>query len=536
MTIYVEYFESIFNQEKNEQRALKDIINIISTEQLLPSITAIRETNDKDIQDKKKQALWNFRPAVISKISNEPNGIVHLDIDTKDNIGVNFVELKNMIKTLPQCVFVYESPRMGLKIGILTDLKKDFKESDESISERYKQAYDLVVKHLSTQLTINFKFDDGVRKLSANCNLSCDADAYFNQSAQALKVNELCQYHDVIYNNEYITSDISEVLDLLAKIPRNLGYNDRLPINFSVLNMLGKQGINILLSHWDKTDKKKLKSDIKSILNKNNKFGDIRLLQSKVNQYNPTPTTGKARKKLKPALISNPFLQLKTIQEGKEQMQNVISEFFNKKQSTFLAVTTGAGKTEYVMDYLVNELSNEKNVLLLVPTHDLAEEICNGINTRDYVPVKHNQFNSTKAIHLFGREKLCKSELLESFTELNISIPTQHCSRECTLRENCQYLKQFNEKRTSNIIIMTHNEWFNKDSAWSNGYTESETIYTPASDVSWKPDYIIIDENIISFTDKFKDNGKNFDSIKHIIGSCMQGIDLIDAIEIHKKT
>ena len=122
MTIYVEYFESIFNQEKNEQRPLQDIINIIRTEQLLPSITAIRETSDKEIQDKIKKTLWNFRPAVISKVSNDSNGIIHLDIDTKDNIGVNFIELKNIIKTLPQCVFVYESPRFGLKIGILTDL------------------------------------------------------------------------------------------------------------------------------------------------------------------------------------------------------------------------------------------------------------------------------------------------------------------------------------------------------------------------------------------------------------------------------
>lgn len=92
---------------------------------------------------------------------------------------------------------------------------------------------------------------------------------------------------------------------------------------------------------------------------------------------------------------------------------------------------------------------------------------------------------------------------------------------------------------------MTHSEWSNQQSAWFSGrnddfsgrYDDYEShkdipdIF-PKKKGSWKPDYIIIDENIINvdLPNKKSDSGEKHPSIKQIISDVMAGKSLGDAV------
>ena len=54
-----------------------------------------------------------------------PTGIIQFDIDLQGNEDTDFDDLKQMVITVPECIYALRSPSGGLKFGILTDFQQN---------------------------------------------------------------------------------------------------------------------------------------------------------------------------------------------------------------------------------------------------------------------------------------------------------------------------------------------------------------------------------------------------------------------------
>ena len=535
----VEYFESVLKQNDCTTIDIEDVIKYMQDDKSKAFKEEILNAKSDHEQKELKKKLQAFRPCVELKSECFPNGIVYFDIDTKENIGTNFEKLRTEIQALPEVYFVYESPRNGLKIGLHTDFNRDEGEETTDVSERYKIAYDICEDYMHEAIGGEINFDANVRYLTAISSLSYDANPYLNHDCGKLNINE--ESRATYINTQELDkkkarnltgslefNDIrDEVEMLLSKIPTKLGFIERRRVNFHVLNLLGDVGVHMLFNHWNKEDKKELKKQLYSQL-KSASYGDINKLRSIAYGYDKTPT-GKARKNLQPKEIQNPFPERYSVEDGMKIVEDKIEQFFKNKTSTFISSSTGSWKTRVVIDYIANKLSFDIKILILVPRHDLGEEM-----EKKFAALNRHPMGGMTVTHLYGRDKLCDDKnTLNKLKKYSASVPFAYCSNECPFRHNCEYLKQFNKTSIANVVIMTHAEYQNKESVWFNGYHEDRIgKFLDPKNNSWKPDYLVIDENILQY-ECYEDNGSYYESVKKIIASCVLGKTLEQAIKDH---
>lgn len=118
--IYVEFFDSISTQSNCEKKLLEEIIQSIQGNEYIEIVTKIRDSQKREKSDLKTR-LPAFRPTLSSKTDLTLTGIIQFDLDSKDNVEVDFPTLKKSIISLPECIYAYTSPSNGLKFGIKTD-------------------------------------------------------------------------------------------------------------------------------------------------------------------------------------------------------------------------------------------------------------------------------------------------------------------------------------------------------------------------------------------------------------------------------
>ncbi|WP_082079401.1 BT4734/BF3469 family protein [Cupriavidus basilensis] len=546
-TIYTTAAPSVRPATVPELQSIEAIIHSVRDGSHKKTVNRIRDTKD---DTKRKQLKLDTLPVFYPTVrlgpncrldeDSEPTGIVQFDIDKKDNPGIDIAALRTKLTEHPACVYAFMSPSGGLKFGILTDFARASDEAIDITKQRFKVAYRMCLQAIQQHCgRLRFGDDPAVARLRQSCFLSHDPDAFFRADCTPVALNDQCHVSPPPPITETM-ADITSVQLVLDHIRDDLDYDARFQVNACVLFMLGRSGIPMLMGHW-KTDQEKLARDLEDCL-RGAKFGSLYLLQSYATKYGSyRPSTGGAvRRKVQPVPCDYPLTPLSTPAEATAELQAIIREFVTGKSSHFVNVTAGAGKTRTVLEALSREVSHSAKVLVLVPTHMLADDIVGTYKEIRAADVANadtlrGKVQRSTVVKFHSRKALCENHDARTTLEENgVSIPVQYCLSQCTFRGECQYTEQFNTM--ANIRVMTHNEWFNEQSAWFNGsrLTNNGSVEPNRDCAPWVPDYIVIDEDILKLGGVLTEAASaRLPSVGLIIASVNAGSTLHDAVWQH---
>jgi len=533
MNIYTSHLDRV-GQQVPETRNLADIIKLVTSGECKESVQKIREADEDTSNKLKRKLLPLFFPTVQIFNKNSladdsvPTGIVQFDIDTKDNPDLNFDQLKAVVRNIPETIYAFESPREGLKFGILTDFKKNHDEDICSLKNRYKQAYRRSLEYVQKFITV--EYDEHMVNLKYACFLSWDQDAYHNPDCSVLTINYQCIYKppQIIAASEQDVST-EQIEQLLKFIPRDFKWGERQTINYAVFSCIGRAGISILFNHWTTSDRDKLARNLESQY-QSMKYGSYGHLVEVAKQHGYKPTTGKSRKTLLPTPCDFKFESLVPYDEGMAKLDQHLQSFFETGKSTLINVSTGAGKTEAVIQFLKNlpkrnnrKRHNRKRVLVLVKSHKQAEEYKQRLVTKVDLNDKAVRVN-----HIQGKKTVCqrKKAYLDPYYDAGVQPPIEACTKICDMFNTCPYIGQFDDMLT-NIRVMTHSELVNTPSAWLYG-----SKFSNPRKGGWKPDYIIVDEDWLTkkeYEETYDDT--KYQSIRDIIHLSGDGVSLSSSVD-----
>ena len=522
----------------------EEVIASISSEKYASEIQHIREVQETEKQSLKQELLPAFFPTVHLGNDNKlddfssPTGIIQFDIELKDNPECDFISLRKEIQSFKETYYLFNSPSGGLKFGILTDFNKHDDEDLESVKERYKLAYSLTKDSFTNQLKC--QFDDSVGNLKWACYLSSDKEAYFNPHSLKYIVDSKCIYSPPNFSISMTFQPLygKQVEDLLNYVPKDYRYTQRLPVNFAVMSEIGRAAVPLLYSHWTTVSRKKLMDDLESqcrLVEQGKISGNIGVLVNiaKQNGWIP-PKTGKQRKQLQPQQTDFKLNPLLSPEEAEKYLIDIINAFFVDKKSRFINFSTGAGKT-YTLIKVLEQLGLFKKILLLVKTHELAEEIKEKFSevrrerTKNLSDIERLKDTGKKIkVALFrGRNELCEYETKNNeYKKAGIPMPADQCS-DCWSDADCRYIEQFN-RPLQNVRIMTHNEYFNQPSKYFSGTDASGKPRKRG----WVPEFIIIDENVFEKEQDFiETSSSRLKSIRMIIHAVFNGENLKVAVK-----
>ena len=526
--------------------SFEDVINKIKSEELSGIVNKIRNETDKRKRTELKNNLPAFFPTVF--LNNEKNllndnskatGIIQFDVDTQDNISLDFDLFRSAISGLKETFYIFKSPSNGLKFAIKTDFNRHTDEDIESFKARFKIAYEKVKSYIE-EATINFNvdYDKSVGNIKWLCYLSHDKDIYFNQDCHAFKVDPLCVYEkkEIRLSTEQV-EDKGQVLDILSNISRDLDYPDRFKVNSVVIDALGYEALSVLESHWTTKSRDKLRKDIEGQIKQSGKENFKANLGTLVNYAKANgwkAITGSARNKLQTKETTLTLPDLLGPEEASLKLKEIIEDFFKNKKSRFINFSTGAGKT-YTMLQILEDIGWHTRIIYLVKSHELAEEIKNTFNLikkeRSTIRTFKEKHSGRSSInHLKGRAELCENDAV-----IKSLVPAWFChsdvnreiseSDTCIYQADCRYTAQFNN--LGSIRVMTHNEYVNAQGKYFNGVD----AYGEVRKSKWVPEYLIIDEDIFTVEEDFKEGvGSRFKVISKILIDVQSGVDLRDAI------
>lgn len=516
MSIYVSAIAN-YSDPVPESFSLEHIIDTIRGDLHRDLVLDIRAATSKAEVTELKKGLSQFFPTVElfdhNRLAADSNitGIVQFDIDVQDNTRTDFNRMKQRVMTIPETIYAFKSPSGGLKFGILTDFIKYPDDSLQALKVRYQQAYTLAQRHVGQFVTL--EYDTSMEAPKFPCYLSWDTQAYYNGDCAVLTVNDQCTYETPAYSETVQDVSAEQIEALLAYIPTGLSYAERLPINFAVLGAIGSAGIPLLFNHWATDSRDKLLGDLNAQRDRV-EYGNVGHLVNVAKQHGYQPITGRARRKLTAIPTDVQFDPLLPVGAGMALLQAKVQHFFDTGTDTFLNISTGAGKTEAILPYLRNPPPG-KRILVLVPTHDLADEIKQRIGKR--------------VNHIKGKFELCEfPSLIQTYQEAGVAMPAKQCMNDyCLYAGECRYIRQFDDFH-ARVRIMTHDEFVNAPPAWLYGSKGN----MPRQG-GWKPDYVVIDENWIDKTDFVETLETDYPSIRNIINDLLNGDDLINAVERH---
>jgi len=537
--------ENVFSTT-SAHRSLDEIINDIKFEKYKAQIEAIRNAES----DADKKSLKNDLPVfmisarldaganAMSKSDHvSATGIVQFDIDEYDEAQSRLII--EQLKTRSSVLYAFLSPSSGVKFGVMTDFSCDDK---AIISRKFKYAYEIVKHELADILEKIQNVDAAASSIALQCYVSSDKDVYYNKSCDALvineRVNELFRDEEAAQNersknitdrSSFDTTD-EAVLRCLEYIPNDLPYDERLIINFSVIDHFKQSAKAVLLAHWSGVDdRKKLERDIVSqIKNCNGSISIATLFYiAKQYGYEYSSETDLQETEEKPTYYSDKYY---TPAESTEHLRKIIlKDFFHEKKDKAVIVECGSGKTrtmfKAVSDFLLE--NQNKNVAVFLKTHEMINQFIDDMNSNiaEYnkkIREEQGAFQQVlqsiswwhKPHKITGLEHHCQIYEAEVINKAGTSL----CN-DCFLRIEgiCSYHEQF--KQGNRVRIYTHNRLFQK----------------PKHDQNFDADYIIIDEDIVSMMTNTKETllsitESNYRSLRSILNDIKSGKTLDEAI------
>lgn len=519
---------------------ISHIVSLVKSDRFSKQVKAIQHASQNGFEDEKtelKKGLPVFYPPLISLMPVVASGIIQFDIDVKDNQNLDMNQLSKHLCLLPNTYYLFKSPNKGIKFGVLTDFSNALNEDTEKLKRRFKYSYDFILDLIEDLDSMpSFKADATAARLNQACYLSHDTQAYLNESAFPILVNEeslKVVFQDSVraiipktitsYEN---TSDDAHINELLNWIPKDLEYAQRVRINYTVCGLIGaNRGLSLLLSHWV-GDSIQIEKQITNQLKYERFDSHIGTLVNAAKEYGYQTAHGSARTKLKPQPSMSKLPELLSAEQAESELKTTINSFFETKANTYISVSTGAGKTNSVINILADARMAKTKVLILVKNHELGEQIESLLNQeiskrrlqlKEFSQEKYRYKNSVIKIKGKSQPLFKDSEttmcLVGNFNSGKFISPND-CNVDCFLQGECNYTTQFTSN--SNIRIMTHNEWFNTPPKWSNGqdvnilriyensfgeHIEDYTVSPAQSPSGWKPEFIVIDEDIMALDD-----------------------------------
>ena len=494
----VSYKKTIRSQDPTEPTELSEVIDIVRTGVHRFWIDQIREESDKEKKNEiKKYKLPVFFPDVlihddkhklsVSK-SHSSTGIIQFDVDDY-NLEKSKKDIQKINKH-PSTVYSFVSPNGGIKFGVMTDFVCDV---PSEIKDKHRMVWGVVKEELGDLVG---RVDMNTNRVDLTCFLSYDPNAYFNESPEKIKVNRLVnkKYEEQQEerkkreewkkeNPKYTgnTSD-DEVLDMLSYIPHTLPYDQRMKINFSVIEHFGNGSKQHLNNHWFHTDKKQLGKEIDSQIKSHTShtgrsrgIGSL-VFEAKKNGWKRKPT-------FKPVEEGIDEEQYLTPEESSKRLVEIIhKDFFEDKKDIMVNVEAGSGKTRTMYSVLSEYLlkNPQVKVAVFLKTHEMMNQFIDDmkenikkyndslfdekgmVGMKEKIPFNHHP------TPLKGMRTTCKEIGREGsgITEDNYSvIGTSKCD-DCYYQniENCEYFDQYQGVmgKICNVRIYTHNRLFLK--------------------------------------------------------------------------
>ena len=186
------YKETLF-ATSSTHRSLDKIIQDIKSRLYKDLVDEIKSSENEEQIKKLKYKLPIFFVDVVLEDSTSSKstsnsvsatGIIQFDLDDYDVLDKSKVTIKR-INENPNILYSFLSPRGGIKFGVMTDFDCNDK---DTITHKHKLGY-TIVKDKIADLLKGRKVDKPTNNDSQTCLLSYDDNAYFNKSAEKLKVN-----------------------------------------------------------------------------------------------------------------------------------------------------------------------------------------------------------------------------------------------------------------------------------------------------------------------------------------------------------
>jgi hypothetical protein len=524
MTLKISTARSVTSAAIDETRSLTKIIEDIRNGRWSLQISQIRTERDKSERDYLKKALPIMLPCIelhgSRKLSANDlasaTGIIQFDLDSIPD-GVSPAETRSKIRALDGLLYLFSSPSSEdlLKFGIRTDFCSV---NPDEISDKFRIAYNVVSK--SVEAAIGCELDGAMQSINQACYMSYDPAAFVDENAQIVPVMldvtrrfaelETERNKWLEPSRENLDVDYDEIESALAAIPQDLGYDERFRINLSVIDQLGVGAIQLLLAHWNKTgaDREKLKRNLKQQLkgHQEGKRGNRITIATLFREARSHGWNTAISRSVNPVVVDEPPTydhEHISPTDAEKKVENSVRSFLNTGDDTALLVEAGLGKTELMVKSIVDLLSRDssKNIAVFVPSHKLSKEIAERIRLaiRDWKSdltsfqrLKYQK--SFGVVSIEGRNRFCSHFLKMALEAENLQTTPADCLR-CDERTVCNYVEQFNNPM-ARIRIYTHDAIFNEKSVWDSGsMTEGKSVIVRNRD--WKPDYLVIDEDII---------------------------------------
>ncbi len=228
---------------------IEECLNLVRSDHFKETIDLIRCNQDNLVRQRiKRNELPIVIPSIDQPISSwlndesiHPNGVMQFDLDLKDNQLIDIEHVKAELAQHRSTLFVFNSPKGGLKFARKTDFVRLPDETFRDLQQRFRNIYSEL--KLQVEQDLGVQLDMALSNIKQAMYLSYDVDAYFNSNreltqvqSKSAEVDQLSSYA-MDKNGWNGTLGLPAVINLddfvsglLQFIPPDISYNDALPV------------------------------------------------------------------------------------------------------------------------------------------------------------------------------------------------------------------------------------------------------------------------------------------------------------------
>ena len=340
--------------------SIQDMFDLANNNDLKDLTLKCKNEPDKAKRRNVKLTMPVFYPCIdTTRRENKiTNGVFQFDLDLEDNEETDFLPLRQQLEQQAYVLYVMQSPSGGLKFAVQTNFHEVVGQDTLNCKQAYKVAHRLVTKFVQKECGY-FTNDPSVEKTSQSCFLAYDPETFVNRNVAPYVFNE-DQLRDIgkiqlqpnLINDEPSQSNsqlAEQAKYLLGGVPKDLSYDDRLNINFTILHYFGHVGIQMLEQHWTVSDPVKLKKDLTSqLISGLGPFDNH--LKSKSNFHIQATNTLSGYVSAQPAEIV--YKKRQHVDDARKEIKDVVDTFFSEKKSIILKASCGLGKSTTIIEKL----------------------------------------------------------------------------------------------------------------------------------------------------------------------------------------
>lgn len=545
----ISYFKTI-NKPKGKITSLQEVINEIRTQEHQPRIDKIQSLLSRSDLDhekrkektkKEKKLLPAIKPSLLTESkqrlnkTDQPTGLVQVDIDVSINPNTDMDKVFQILIDLPYTAYVFRSPTGGIKWAGQTDFHRPNDENIEDTAKRFVIAYRQTVEALSKHIDV--VMDDCMKSIAALCFVGSDPNIYYNPNPKTLHLGTIevpvKKDHEI---SQWLARDVDQTFfsEILSYIPKDYKHKNRMKVAWVHYENLGDDGEGLFMSHFHQSYSK-LTKEWRNAKRYNKGYGHIGTLVNMAKENGYRPKTGNGRKLVKAKSSPHRFASPIPANVAQQRLHDVLEDCFTNKVSHYVSMSCGLGKTETMLDFVVQHASS-MNIMICAPTGNLQHEIYNRLHEKyktclgDFSALRPMMNVQMTRGRLASDEQgpMCiQNDMVEGLQRIHAGLPVDECYK-CPKFSACKYIRQFQDFHK--VRIVTTAQYFNGPGIWDGGYKTGPNGLLPAN-THFQPDIIIIDENAVQLHTIEVNNRSPFASLKIVLAHCGTGKKLGQAIK-----